>query len=190
GQGDRRGGHSPRFEIGEGTSVAHRISTHADCRIVATVLTLDSDAGRNPPHRWMIEKQGLRERLEQVHGVVMTTDVRELVSENRLHLGRRKIRNRRQRKDNGRPQPPDHGGYVDEPRFDDTKRPGHPHPIGYAHCRRLPAAQRREEWARWTRRTCHQPPVIRPSSMATPNIQAMTTEVMSRSVRKIAGRGS
>ena len=45
-----------------------------------------ADPVRQPPHRGVIEQQRLGHRLQHVHRVVVTTDVRELVREDRFDL--------------------------------------------------------------------------------------------------------
>ena len=60
----------------------------------------------------MVEEQCFGDRLEQVDEIVVASDVRELVSEDRVDLGDRQIRQRRNRNEDDRPDPADHGGRV------------------------------------------------------------------------------
>ena len=75
--------------------------------------------GHQPDGR-VIEEQRLDDGLQEIHEVVVTTDMRELVRDERLDLRRRQARDRGRRQQHDRLQPADHHGHDDHGRLIDT----------------------------------------------------------------------
>ena len=112
------------LEVGEGFRVSVGIAAEPDREIVAAVLALNADPARQPPYGGVIEEQRLDERLEQVDEVVVTTDVRELMRQDRFELLRPHARQRARRHQHDRPQPSDDRGHLDHRRLQEPNRPG------------------------------------------------------------------
>jgi hypothetical protein len=86
--------------------------------VIATVLAFFAELGRKPPHREMIEEQGLDYVLGKINQPVVTSHVSQLVGENQLDLGRAEARNRGGGQQDRRPKTADN-------RWDlDQRRPG------------------------------------------------------------------
>ena len=110
------------LEVGERSRVSVGIAAEADREVIAAVLALDADPAREPPDRRVIEEQRLDERLQQVDEVVVTTDVRELVREDRFELLRPHTRQRARRHQHDRSKPSDDGGNLDHRRLQQPNR--------------------------------------------------------------------
>ena len=71
------------------------LGTQCDHDVVATVFTLDANSVRQPPDRRMKEQQGFDHALQHIDHVVVTANVRQLVSQHRFDLiGRKSCRQR------------------------------------------------------------------------------------------------
>jgi hypothetical protein len=76
--------HAQAFEFSEGARVADGIAAHFDGQVIAAELALVTDARPNPPDRRLVEEQSLGEGLKHVDQIIVTPDVRQLVSQHRL----------------------------------------------------------------------------------------------------------
>jgi hypothetical protein len=83
----------------------------------------------------MVEEERFSDRLQHVDGVVVAADVRELMREDRLDLGRRQRRKRRKRQDDDRTEASDDGWHVDRRRLDDMRRCRQAKSVGYSPAR-------------------------------------------------------
>ena len=108
-----------RLEIGKRAGIGHRIATQADREVVAAVLALGADASRQPPDRGVIEEQRFDERLQEVDQVVVASDVRELVRQERLELPGRQAGERAGRHQHDRFDPANNGRNIDGRRFEE-----------------------------------------------------------------------
>ena len=118
GNGNGQSRRPPGLELRQRLRISDAIAAHSNRHIVATVFAFGPNPVRQPPDRGVIKEKRLRERLEQIDGVVVTADVRQLVRENRLDLRRRQRCHRCDRKKNDRAKAPDQRRDVDEPRLD------------------------------------------------------------------------
>jgi hypothetical protein len=50
------------------------------------MLAFFANPGGDPPDRRMVEEHRLRHSLKKIHEIILTPNVREFVSENRLYL--------------------------------------------------------------------------------------------------------
>ena len=102
------------LERRERAGVHDAIGADGDDDVVAAELAFEADAPRQPPDGRVIEEQRLDRALEEIDQVVVPPDVRQLVRENRVELGRREAGQHARRNDNRRTDPADERGHVDE----------------------------------------------------------------------------
>ena len=132
----------PASELHQRCRVRRRLATHRHRRVVATVFPFLADARRNPPCAWMVEQEGFCNALQEIHGVVAATDVRQFVGKNGFDLSRRQVVQRRNREEDDRANPADDGRRIDKSRFHHTKSAVHTQPRRKPLARRLPGRHR------------------------------------------------
>src|SRR4029079_5467642 len=103
------------FESGQRARIRHNVATHTHRDIIAAVLTLDSNLPRHPPRARMVEEQRLGDPLETVDEEIVPLDVRELVSQHRLHLLPTQAQTCGRAHEHDRPKPADHARNINEP---------------------------------------------------------------------------
>jgi hypothetical protein len=111
GQHQLRVGAAQLLELHQRLGVRQRVARGAHREIVAAQLALLAHPPRHPPHRGMIEEQRLDRALQQVDQVVVAADVRQLVGQDRLDLGRAQAAQHAGRKQDHGTQPAERGGH-------------------------------------------------------------------------------
>ena len=111
------------LEVGKRLCVGVWVTTEAHGKVVAAVLAFDADAPRQPPDSGVVEEQRFDERLHEVHEVVVTPDVRQLMRENRLELLGSHPGHRAHGHEDDWAQPSDHRGHLYQRGFEDSNRP-------------------------------------------------------------------
>src|SRR2546429_5685529 len=109
-----------------------RVAAHGDGEIVAAVLAFFAHLLRHPPHRRVVEQQGLDHRLDEVDEIVVSPHVGQLVREQRVELQRGESRQRACRKEDHRAQPPHDGGHLHHGRLQHAHGPADAQPRGQA----------------------------------------------------------
>jgi hypothetical protein len=94
----------------EGAGVDEGVVADAEDQVVAAVLAFHAELMGDPPHRGVIEQQGLGDRLQQVHKIVVSPHVAELVSDDRRELGGREAGEGHRGNEDDGTQPSDDGG--------------------------------------------------------------------------------
>jgi hypothetical protein len=100
-----------RHQFRQRRHIQKAIAAYFDRKIVAAVLAFFPHLRRYPPHRGVIEQQRFNHGLQKINQVVVTTDVRELVGEDRLQLFRREAGKGRGREQHHRFYPTNQGRY-------------------------------------------------------------------------------
>ena len=76
----------PALQFGKRGCIAVSIAANFDRQIIAAMLAFFANTGGDPPDRRMVEENCLRHSLKKIHQIIVTPNVREFMSENRLHL--------------------------------------------------------------------------------------------------------
>ena len=103
----------------------------------------------------MVEQQRLDHGLEQVHQVVVTADVGQLVRQDRLDLRRPEAGHGARRQEHDGSEPADRRGHVHPIRLAQEDGARHSHALREARHRRAPKLER---LVRGSAQTAHQPP--------------------------------
>ena len=102
------------LESAQRLGIDHRIARDRHGEIVTAQLALLADPAGHVPDARMIEEQRLDQALQQIHEVIVTPDVRQLVRENRLDLPRAESGQGAGREQDQRMEPADRGRHLDQ----------------------------------------------------------------------------
>ena len=145
-------GEDPAFRLG----IAGDGPSRSELERIAAELAFDAHAPRDPPHGRMVKQQRLDDMLKGVDEIVVTTNVRELVDENRVRLPGRQSGQRADRQQDDGPPPPDDARNVDGVSVHDAYKLPHSKSCSQRLGLRLPRGRNRRE--RGAMETSHTPP--------------------------------
>src|SRR4051812_35698538 len=84
-----------------------------DGRIITATFAFRAHSVRHPKHARMIKKHGLEDRLHHVDQIVVTSNMRQFMRNDRVELHGRQTRQYRARNQNDWTQPTYRDGYID-----------------------------------------------------------------------------
>jgi hypothetical protein len=113
------------FEGGQGPGIGQPIAAGRHRQVIAAELAFRPDIMGDPPDGGVIEQQRFDQHLQQVHPVIVASDMGEFVGEDQFQLLRREPAQAAGRNQDHRPEPTDHHRHLDERGFEQQHRPTH-----------------------------------------------------------------
>jgi hypothetical protein len=120
--GESWGGRAHLFQLRQGTRIGNGIATHTDGAIITAEFPFVANSRGDPPNCRMVEEKRLDKHLQDVDEVVVSTDVRQLMGDQRFELLRRQTRHNSDRQENHGAEPTDDRRHFRKRRLQNTNR--------------------------------------------------------------------